>query len=691
MTEKRDLLVEIGTEELPPKALHRLSNAFAEGMSKGLDAAALKPSKIYSYASPRRLALLIKQLPVCQQDRETVRRGPALAAAFDDDGCPTQAAVGFARSCAVDVEQLDQLETKKGSWLSFRAVEKGKPVSELIPAMVRKALAGLPIPKRMRWGDRDHEFVRPVHWVVLLFGDEIINADILGIRAGRYTQGHRFHHPEPIFIGEPEAYLPLLETEGRVLADFATRREAIRGQVLEQAKQLNGQAVIEDELLDEVAALVEWPVALSGRFDKDFLKVPAEALVSSMQDHQKYFPVMDENGNLLPYFIAIANLDSKDPQQILAGNERVIRPRLADAAFFWDQDCKQPLANRIDDLRNMVYQKKLGSLFEKQQRVAKLAAEIALLVGSSSSDAQRAARLCKCDLVTSMVYEFPDLQGIMGCYYARHDGEPDAVANAIEEHYRPRFAGDELPDSVTGQVLALADRLDSLVGIFAIGQQPSGDKDPFALRRAALGVVRICIEKNLDLDLESLLHSSTATFAASVNATSATADVFGYVMDRLRAYYQESAVEVDLIDAVLATRPTRLLDFDRRIQACRLFRQLPEAESLAAANKRIANILKKTDQIIPAKVDPGCLVDDAEKQLAEQLNDMSTAVSPLMEAGEYTPALMQLAGLRESVDAFFDQVMVMADDDTLRANRLSLLQNLSELFLRIADLSRLQN
>ena len=691
MTEKRDLLVEIGTEELPPKALHRLSNAFAEGMTKGLDAAALEPSKIYSYASPRRLALLIKQLPVSQQDRETVRRGPALTAAFDDDGCPTQAAMGFARSCAVDIEQLDQLETKKGSWLSFRAVEKGKPVSELVPDMVRKALAGLPIPKRMRWGDHDHEFVRPVHWVVLLFGDEIINTDILGIRAGRYTQGHRFHHPEPIYIGEPEAYLPLLETEGRVLADFATRREAIRAQVLEQAKQLNGQAVIEDELLDEVTALVEWPVALSGRFDKEFLKVPAEALVSSMQDHQKYFPVMDESGNLLPYFIAIANLDSKDPQQILAGNERVIRPRLADAAFFWDQDCKQPLANRIDDLRNMVYQKKLGSLFEKQQRVEKLAAEIAVLVGSNSFDAERAARLCKCDLVTSMVYEFPDLQGIMGRYYARHDGETDAVANAIEEHYRPRFAGDELPDSVTGQTLALADRLDSLVGIFAIGQQPSGDKDPFALRRAALGVVRICIEKKLDLDLESLLHSSAETFAASVNAASATADVFGYVMDRLRAYYQESGVEVDLIDAVLATRPTRLLDFDRRIQACRVFRQLPEAESLAAANKRIGNILKKTGQIIPVKVDVGCLVDDAEKQLAEQLSDISTAVIPLMEAGDYTPALKQLAGLREGVDAFFDQVMVMADDDTLRANRLSLLQNLSKLFLRVADLSRLQN
>jgi glycyl-tRNA synthetase beta chain len=691
MTEKRDLLVEIGTEELPPKALRRLSNAFAEGMNKGLDAAVLKPSKVYAYAAPRRLALLLKDLPVTQQDRETVRRGPALTAAFDDDGCPTQAAMGFARSCDVEVEHLDQLETNKGSWLSFRAVEKGKPVSELIPDIVRKSLAGLPIPKRMRWGNHEHEFVRPVHWVVLLFGDEVIDADILGIKAGCYTQGHRFHHPEPIYIGEPEAYLPLLQTEGRVLADFETRREAILAQVLEQAKQLEGRAVIDDELLDEVTALVEWPVALSGRFDKEFLEVPPEALVSSMQDHQKYFPVKDENGNLLPYFIAIANLDSKDPQQILAGNERVIRARLADAAFFWHQDCKQPLEKHVDGLRSMVYQKKLGSLFEKQERVAKLAAEIAVQVGSNSSYAETAARLCKCDLLTSMVYEFPDLQGIMGHYYASHDGEADAVATAIEEHYRPRFAGDGLPDSATGQALALAERLDSLVGIFAIGQQPSGDKDPFALRRAALGVVRICIEKELDIDLEALLNTAAKTFDTSVHAATATVEVFGYVMDRLRAYYQESGVEVDLIDAVLATRPTRLLDFDRRIQACRVFRQLPEAKSLTTANKRIGNILKKTDQNIPATVDVACLVDDAEKQLAEQLSNMSTSVIPLMDAGDYSGALKQLAGLHKNVDAFFDQVMVMVDDDTLRANRLSLLQNLSKLFLRVADLSRLQS
>jgi glycyl-tRNA synthetase beta chain len=690
MADKRDLLVEIGTEELPPKALRRLSDAFAEAMRAGLDGANLKPSGSHAYAAPRRLALLLEDVPINQQDRETVRRGPAMAAAFDEDGCPTPAAVGFARSCGVEVEQLDQLETKKGSWLCFRSVEKGKSVSELIPDMVRKSLLQLPIPKRMRWGNGDHEFVRPVHWVVLLFGDEVIEADILGIKADRYTRGHRFHHPQPIYIGEPEAYLPLLETEGRVLADFGARREAIRAQVLEQAKQLQGHAVIDDDLLDEVTALVEWPVALSGRFDADFLEVPKEALISSMQDHQKYFPVINDDGSLLPCFIAIANLESKDPQQILAGNERVIRPRLADAAFFWKQDRKQPLEEHIDGLRSMVYQEKLGSLFDKQERVASLAAGIAEQIGGNGAHAERAARLCKCDLLTNMVYEFPDLQGIMGRYYANHDGEAESVADAIEEHYRPRFAGDELPAGSTGQALALADRLDSLVGIFAIGQQPSGDKDPFALRRAALGVLRICIERRLDIDLEQLLEAAAAAFDKSVHAEAATAEVFAYVMDRLRGYYLESGIAVDLFDAVLATRPTRLLDFDRRIQACRVFRELPEAQSLAAANKRIGNILKKTDQEIAGEVDVTLLVDDAETALAGRLEDMKRTVVPLTEAGDYTAALKQLAGLRESVDAFFDQVMVMADDEALRVNRLSLLQNLSGLFLRVADLSRLQ-
>jgi len=691
MSDTRDLLIEIGTEELPPKALRRLSLAFADEMAKGLEGASIEPEKIHVYATPRRLALLLKALPTAQSDRETTRRGPAVAAAFDDEGCATQAAIGFAKSCGVEVEELDQLETKKGSWLSFRAIEKGQPTAALIPDLVSRALAALPIPKRMRWGDRDDEFVRPVHWVVLLFGDEVIDATILGIKAGRSTHGHRFHHPEAIYLAEPEAYLPILETEGHVLADYAARQEAIRAQVIEQANTLGGEAIVDDELLNEVTALVEWPVAISGRFDEAFLEVPSEALISSMQDHQKYFPVVDAEGKLLPYFITVANLISTDPAQIQAGNERVIRPRLADAAFFWNQDRKQPLEERADRLRSMVFQKQLGTLFDKKERISELAGRIAKLIGDQPEYAERAAQLCKCDLLTSMVNEFPELQGIMGRYYATHDGEADAVATAIEEHYLPRFAGDDLPATTTGQAVALADRLDSMVGIFATGQQPTGVKDPFALRRAALGVIRICIEQQLDLDLETLLNAAADALEHKIDARSAVNDVFGYIMDRLLGYYQDKGVDIDLIDAVLATRPTRLLDLDRRIKACQAFRSLPEASSLAAANKRISNILKKTDEVIPEQVDISQLVDNAEKKLATVLNDLNTEVVPMMEAGDYTPALTRLAALRESVDAFFDEVMVMVDDDALRANRLALLRNLSSLFLRVADLSRLQS
>ncbi len=691
MSEQRDLLIEIGTEELPPKALRGLSMAFSDAMRKELDAAGLQAATTHVFAAPRRLALLIKALPVAQADRESVRRGPALAAAFDDEGCPTQAALGFARSCGVEVEALDRLESEKGSWLSFRELEKGQATTNLVPELVRKSLAALPIPKRMRWGDRDDEFVRPVHWVVLLFGDEIIDTEILGVRTGRYTYGHRFHHPAAMYLAEPEAYMPLLETEGYVLADYDSRREAIRAQVIEQAAALGGEALIDDELLDEVTALVEWPVAISGQFDTDFLQVPSEAVISAMQNHQKYFPVVDSNGQLLAHFITVANLVSKDPAQIKAGNERVIRPRLADAAFFWNQDRKQTLGQRADALRSMVFQQKLGTLFDKQERMAQLAGQIATLIGAEQMLAERAARLCKCDLLTNMVFEFPELQGVMGRYYALHDGEPVAVADAVAQHYLPRFAGDDLPATGTAQAVALADRLDSLVGIFAIGQQPSGDKDPFALRRSALGVIRICIEKALNLDLQQLLRTAAATFGRDLDTAAAVDNVFGYIMDRLRGYYQERGVQVDLIDAVLATRPLRLLDIDRRIQACQTFRQLPEAESLAAANKRISNILKKTEQVIPDRVDPARLTDTAEKELAGELEAMSAAVLPLLDAGDYASALTRLAGLRSSVDAFFDQVMVMVDDDAIRANRLALLKNLGDLFLRVADLSRLQS
>ena len=691
MSERRDLLIEIGTEELPPKALRRLSLAFADAMNKELAATGLRPEKTLVYAAPRRLALLIKALPVSQADRESVRRGPALTAAFDDDGCPTQAAIGFAGSCSVDVEALDRLETAKGSWLSYRVVEKGQATAALVPGLLVKSLAALPIPKRMRWGDRDDEFVRPIHWVVLLFGDEVIDAHILGVKTGRNTHGHRFHHPQGMYLAEPEAYLPLLETEGHVLPDYAARREAVRAQVVEQANLLGGEALIDDDLLDEVTALVEWPVAISGQFDTDFLQVPSEALISSMQDHQKYFPVVDSNGKLLAHFITVANLASRDPAQIKAGNERVIRPRLADAAFFWRQDRKQTLAARADKLRSMVFQKRLGTLFDKQERVAALAGRIAATIGADTAHAERAARLSKCDLLTSMVYEFPELQGIMGRYYALHDGEHAAVADAIQQHYLPRFAGDDLPAAGVAQAVALADRLDSLVGIFAIGQQPSGDKDPFALRRAALGVIRICIEKGLDLDLDELLKAAATAFADELDASPAVAEVFAYVMDRLRGYYQEQGVEVDLVDAVLATHPLRLLDIDRRIQACRSFRLLPQAQSLAAANKRISNILKKTGQTIPDSVEASRLTEDAEKQLADALTEMHHAVVPMLDAGDYTPALTRLAGLRNSVDAFFDQVMVMVDDEALRTNRLALLKSLRDLFLRVADLSRLQS
>ena len=690
MSDTRDLLVEIGTEELPPKALLRLSAAFAEGVQRGLQDAALAPASVEHHAAPRRLALLVRSVPVAQQDRETVRRGPALAAAFDDDGCPTQAALGFARSCGVAVEALDRLETPKGSWLVYRSVQPGRATAELVPDIVEQALGRLPVPRRMRWGDGDVEFVRPVHWVVLLFGDEPIRARILGVESGRHSRGHRFHHPDPIYIGEPDAYLPILETEGQVLADHRTRREAIRAQVLEQAAALDGTAVIDEELLDEVTALVEWPVALSGRFDAGFLEVPAEALISSMQDHQKYFPVTGADGRLMPHFITVANIASRDPEQIRAGNERVIRPRLADADFFWKQDRRQPLAARAQGLKNMVFQERLGSLYDKQMRIASLATAIADSIGGNPDWAGRAAHLCKCDLLTSMVYEFPELQGVMGRYYALHDGEPEEVAQAIEEHYRPRYAGDDLPATATGQALAIADRLDTLVGIFAVGQPPSGDRDPFGLRRAALGLARILIEKQLDLDLVQLLQAAADLLDERLPADGAVEPVFDYIMERLRGYYQDQGVEGDVFDAVLARRPTRPLDFHRRIEAVREFRRLPEALSLAAANKRIRNILRKAGDEVPDRFDASVLTEPAEQALAARLDELVQQVEPLLDSGRYTEALKDLAQLREPVDRFFDEVMVMADDEALRVNRLALLQSMNRLFLRVADLSRLQ-
>ncbi|HHW77344.1 MAG TPA: glycine--tRNA ligase subunit beta [Xanthomonadaceae bacterium] len=691
MAEPRDLLIEIGTEELPPKALFDLALAFEQGICDGLEKAGLPSSDIRRFATPRRLAVLIDHLPARQPDRRIERRGPALSAAFGPDGQPSKAAEGFARSCGVAVAELQRQETDKGAWLVHVSVEPGAATAELIPGIVEAALAGLPIPKRMRWGDRADEFVRPVHWVVLLFGDDVIPATIMGVQAGRETRGHRFHHPAPIRLTSPTDYARQLASEGRVIADFGERRDTVRAQAEAVATGLNGVAVIKPELLDEVTALVEWPVALAGNFERRFLAVPAEALISTMQDNQRYFPVVDTHGRLLPHFITIANLESRDPTQVRAGNERVIRPRFSDAEFFWNQDRKQPLAARQEQLKHVVFQQRLGTLADKSERVAALARFVAGLGHGNPDWADRAARLAKCDLLTQMVQEFPELQGVMGRYYALHDREADEVARALEEQYLPRFAGDRLPATATGRVLALADRLDTLVGIFAIGQAPSGAKDPFALRRAALGVLRLLIEGERDLDLPVALERAAAGFEPAVRAEQVVETVFEFMLDRLRGYYLDQEIRADTFDAVLECRPARPLDFDRRVRAVGAFRERPEAASLAAANKRIRNILKKVETVLPFQVRPDLLIEDAEQALAGRLVELSSEVVPLMESGLYGEALNRLASLREPVDVFFDRVLVMAEDPALRNNRLALLNELSSLFLRVADFSRLQD
>lgn len=691
MSEVRDLLIEIGTEELPPKALADLALAFETGISEGLAKAGLTHEGIKRFATPRRLAVLIKRLPIQQADRQLERRGPALSAAFGADGRPTKAAEGFARSCGINVADLQRLETDKGAWLIHVSTEAGAATADLIAGIVEAALAALPIPKRMRWGDRDEEFVRPVHWVVLLFGDAVIPARIMGVKAGRETRGHRFHHPEAIRLTTPANYAQQLAAEGKVIADFTERRERVRAQAEAVAARLQGVAVIKPALLDEVTALVEWPVALAGNFEPRFLEVPSEALISTMQDNQRYFPVVDANSKLLPHFITMTNLESHDPAQVRAGNERVIRPRFSDAEFFWNQDRKQPLANQREALKQVVFQQRLGSLADKSARVATQARFIAEQIGGNPEWAERAAQLAKCDLLTQMVQEFPELQGIMGRYYALNDQEAAEVAQAQEEQYLPRFAGDRLPATATGRALALADRLDNLIGIFAIGQPPSGAKDPFGLRRAALGVLRILIEGQIDLDLREALKRSAATFQPTLNADQVVASVFEFIMERLRAYYLDQGVRADSFEAVLECQPTRPLDFNRRVRAVSAFRERPEAASLAAANKRIRNILKKIEAAPQSQVEADLLREQAERTLAERLAALSTEVAPLMERGLYGDALNRLAHLREPVDAFFDQVLVMAEDAALRDNRIALLNQLSGLFLRVADFSRLQD
>ncbi len=684
----QDFLVELGTEELPPKALKPLSDAFTQGIVKGLDDAGIAFGKVEAFAAPRRLAVRVRALGDAQPDKPVEKRGPAVKAAFDDSGNPTRALTGFATSLGITPDQLDTLETDKGAWVVYRTIEKGRPTVDLLPELVDQSLAALPIPKRMRWGAHRTEFVRPVHWAIMLFGNKVIDTPIMGLTPGNKTRGHRFHCPKSLIVPTPVDYEIVLHQEGYVIADFAERREKIRKGVTAIAKtQAGGEAVIDEDLLDEVTALNEWPVPLMGRFEERFLEVPAEALISSMKEHQKYFHVVSTGGKMLPLFITVANLESKDPQQVISGNEKVIRPRLADAAFFYDTDRKTRLEDRIERLKPIVFQDKLGSIYDKSVRVAALAKKIADAIGSDPQLAERAAMLAKTDLVTDMVLEFTDLQGIMGQYYAANDGEHQDIASALNEQYMPRFAGDDLPTTLTGCAVAIADRLDSLVGLFGINQPPSGTRDPFALRRASLGVLRIIIERELPLDLQSCCEWAEENFTVLTEQNTAST-VVDYMLERFRAHYEEQGINAEVYLAVHARRPTKPLDFDRRVKAVEAFRQLPEAQALAAANKRVSNILtKQGGEDIGESIDDGLLQDPAEKALAEQIRKQAEAVLPLFEKGDYADALTSLASLRDPVDNFFDEVMVMAEDDATRNNRLAMLNSLRNLFLRVADIS----
>jgi glycyl-tRNA synthetase beta chain len=688
---KRDFLFELGTEELPPKSLFTLARALADGIGKGLAAAAIAHGEIEWFATPRRLAVRVHGLAERQPDQEIKRQGPAVANAFDASGQPTKAATGFAASCGVSVGELQQVDGPKGRVLMFVGTRKGEPTAALLPGIVKAALDDLPIAKRMRWGAGEAEFVRPVHWAVMLFGSTVVECEILGVSTGKHSHGHRFHAPGPLEIASPAKYLPTLK-KAHVVADVAERRDRIRSGAVALAQANGGAAVIEAALLDEVTALVEWPVPLLGRFDERYLELPQEVPIATMQDHQRYFPVRDPQGKLRNEFIAVANLDSRDPDKVRDGNERVVRPRLADAAFFWDRDRRERLEARRATLKNVTFQAKLGSLHDKAERVSRLAVRIAESTGGDAALARRAAELSKCDLLTLMVGEFPELQGLMGKYYAQHDGEPTEVCAALEEQYWPRFAGDRIPETRTGIALSLADKLDTLAGIFAIGQKPSGTRDPFGLRRAALGVLRTILERQLDVDLRQLVESAVAAQPVE-KKPEVVEEVWIYIVERLRSSYLEGdgarTVTTEMFDAVVASRTQSVLDMDLRLRALERFLKMSEAESLAAANKRIANILRKAPGDLTGAVDTSRLQDGAERQLFEHVLSMERAVNPLFARREYGQALTQLASLRDDVDKFFDSVMVMADDADVRANRLGLLLRLRGLFLQFADLSRL--
>jgi glycyl-tRNA synthetase beta chain len=683
----RDLLFELKCEELPPRSLRTLSCALTEGLAKAIDAKGIAHGKIHGFATPRRLAVAVEELAEHQPDRAVERRGPPLKSAFDASGAPTQAATAFAKSCGVELSALTQLTTEKGAWLQFRGTEAGAATSSLLPGMINQVVADLPIAKRMRWGTRTVEFVRPVHGVVLMFGAEVVPAEVLGLPSGSTTSGHRFLAPKSITLKGAKGYAARLR-RAKVIVDFNARRELIRAEVIAAAAATaeGSTALIEDGLLDEVTALVEWPVAIAGQFDRRFLELPREVVIATVQDHQRYFAVQGDDQKLSGWFITISNIESREPAKVREGNERVVRPRLSDAAFFWEQDRKHSLSEYAQRLGGMTFQNRLGSYADKARRVAALAGAIGARLGAA--DAERAATLAKADLMTAMVGEFPELQGTMGRYYAEAEGLPQEIALAIEEHYRPRFAGDAIPAGKTGQAVALADKLDTLSGIFAIEQRPTGAKDPFGLRRIALGVLRILLEGHLDLDLLGLLDAAAA--AQPVQRSGVVDEVYDFIAERLRGMLLEQpGITSEMLDAVLAIRPRSPLDAVARLSALKEFLQLPDASILAAINKRIVNILKKTPAAAQQTVEPASLTEAAERGLHHALSELRDPVREATAQRRYGDSLKALVGLRAPVNDFFDGVMVMDENPEVRNNRLALLREVQALLGGVADLSRL--
>lgn len=719
----QNFLVEIGTEELPPKALKTLATSFADNVEAELNQAGLSFDKIEWFAAPRRLAVKVLNLATQQPSKEIEKRGPAVSAAFDAEGKPTKAAEGWVRGCGITVEQAERIATDKGEWLVHRAKIKGQPTKNLLNDIVANALAKLPIPKPMRWADKTVQFIRPVHTVTMLLGDELIEGEILGVASARTIRGHRFLGEKEFDIQHADQYPQLLRDKGSVVADFNERKAEILAKSQAKATALGGVADIEESLLEEVTSLVEYPNVLAAKFEERFLVVPAEALVYTMKGDQKYFPIYDKDGRLLPHFIFVSNINPEDPTAIIEGNEKVVRPRLTDAEFFFKTDLKQKLVDRLPRLETVLFQQQLGTLKDKTDRIEQLAGEIAKQIGADEAKAKRAGLLSKCDLMTNMVFEFTDTQGVMGMHYARHDGEDEEVAVALNEQYMPRFAGDELPKSLVASAVALADKFDTLTGIFGIGQAPKGSADPFALRRAALGALRIIVEKNLPLDLNDIISKAFDLYKELDNERLRNApiaktrggfseypegyvsfftrgddlvpkqkildEVVDFMLGRFRAWYQDEGIAVDVIQAVLARRPTRPADFDARVRAVSHFRTLDSAEALAAANKRVSNILAKAGAAI-GEINLTACVEPAEKALAEAVLALRTEVQPLIAQGDYTAVLDKLANLRAPVDSFFDNVMVNAEDPALRQNRLAILNTLQGLFLQVADISVLQ-